>query len=214
MVVGEYTHGESYHSSTATSPGAVGYGTTPFGYIFTNPISHPSNLHGATPPRVRCDNAVPGLTYAGCVFPDIAPAMVYERKGPYPELADHIAQAQASGLPGAFPGGAPLNRLVDPVLQDRNGTVACPRSYPRPTGMSCDEYPFASSQQGAFTGGGAPRTWPGCGIALPGPGSSGPVGYSVCMINKEQNSNGGVALGQFYKRYRVISSDAFRVWIR
>ena len=60
-----------------------------------------------------------------------------------------MRDAQASGRPGA-PGGTPLRRLVNPDLQERNGRTACPGRYTRPSGKSCDEYPFASTREGAF----------------------------------------------------------------
>lgn len=213
MLVGQFANGESFHNTTATGPGAVGFATTPFNYFFTNPAwTGPTNTASVTPPRVRCDNALPGVTSVGCVFPDYVPAIVYALSGPYPELASHISRAHASGLPGAYPIGSPLTRLVDPTLQNQNRDVACLPTYPRPPGKSCDEYPFASSNQGAFTGGGQPRTFDGCAITLLLPGSTGPSGFSVCMIDATQNSTGGSVLGLFYKDNRVISSDAFRVW--
>lgn len=213
MVVGQFANGESFHTTTATAPAAVGFATTPFNYFFTNPAwTGPTNTTGVTPPRVRCDNALPGVASVGCVFPDYVPAVIYALGGPYPELASHISRGLASGLPGGYPVGLPLTRLVDPTLQNLNRDVACPPIYPRPAGKSCDEYPFASSDQGAFTGGGLPRTFDGCQITLLLPGSTGPSGYSVCMIDATQNSGGGSALGLFYKDNRVISSDAFRVW--
>jgi hypothetical protein len=62
------------------------------------------------PPPIRCDNVLPGFPLAGCAFPDYAwSTMTYALNGPYPELARHIAAAQASGLPGAFPDGVMPN---------------------------------------------------------------------------------------------------------
>lgn len=53
------------------------------------------------PPLIRCDNALPGVNQVGCVFPDRAPTLQYSRDGLFPQLARHIGDAQASGLPGA-----------------------------------------------------------------------------------------------------------------
>ena len=122
--------------------------------------------------------------------------------------------AKASGLRGAYPNGIPLTRLTTPYLNTLNGDTACPASYPRPSAMSCDEYPFRSTWEGAFTGlpraGG--RTFPYCQIPQLGAGT-GIGGYSSCMIPADQNSAAGGSLGAVYRRERVIDSDPFRVWI-
>lgn len=107
---------------------------------------------------------------------------------------------------------APLNRLVNAAQQTSNYNRSCPSSYPRPAGLSCDEYPFQSSQQGAATGGGGPgRTFGGCQVPLPA--GTGPSGYSACMIDNTQNSEGGSALGSFYIDQRIFNADPFYVWI-
>lgn len=147
---------------------------------------------------------------------DIAPMMLYSYSGPYEKLARHILAAQDSGLAGTHPDyglshPAPLNRLIDAAQQDANYRRACPSSYPRPAGLSCDEYPFQSSQQGASTGGGPGRTFEGCQVPLPA--GTGPSGYSACMIDETDNSDGGNALGSFYLDQRMLNGDAFYVWI-
>jgi hypothetical protein len=127
-------------------------------------------------PDVRCDNAIgdndnnsgdpfsaAALTAAGagCIFLGILPVMVYSKTGPYSTLAEHIEAAQLSGLPGAYPNGAVLNRITNATDKARNGNTACPPSsvWKRPAGRSCDEYPFRSTRQGAYTGGGSARTF-------------------------------------------------------
>jgi hypothetical protein len=211
---GRFEDGESYYTTTATAPGAVGTAQTTVTWTFTNPAwAGPSTPDSSQQLPVRCDHALPGTSSIGCVFPAYTPVAIYSRTGPYPELARHLGDAQASGLPGAYPGAAPLTRLTDSALQDRNRATACPPRYPRPAGKSCDEYPFASANQGAFTGGGAPRTSPWCQIDIGAPGSTGPTGYSVCMIDATQNTNGGSELGGFYNRNRVLSNDPYQVWI-
>lgn len=57
--------------------------------------------HSGATPAVRCDSALAGRP-AGCVIPQAIPEMLYELDGPYPELALHIQEAQASGLPAAL----------------------------------------------------------------------------------------------------------------
>jgi hypothetical protein len=213
---GAFDNGEAYFNTTATAPGAVGSSMTTWTYTFHNAgwtgSGGSSNPISTTQPTVRCDNALPGSSTIGCVFPDYITAVVYSRSGPYAALAQHIGDAQGSGLPGAYPSGAPLTRLTDPVLQDQNRQTACPSSYPRPPTKSCDEYPFASSHQGAAFSGGGPRTFYYCVIVLVSQ-STGPNGYSVCMIDATQNSGGGSILGQFYNSNRILENDAYRVWI-
>jgi len=205
--------GEAFFNSTSTSPGAVGSANTAIDWYFTKPDTISSPVNSSQPPVVRCDNDTPGVD-VGCVSPDYTPVLIYAQSGPYPELARHILDAQNSGLPGAYPNGTPLSRLVDQGLRDLNRDTACPDSYPRPDGKSCDEYPFASTWQGAWTGGGDPRTFDWCQISLPQPNSTGSSGYSACMIDDGQNSGGGGTLGYFYSSNRVISGDSFRVWIQ
>ena len=125
--------------------------------------------------------------------------------------------AQDSGLAGSHPAyelryPAPLNRLVNAAQQTANYNRSCPSSYPRPAGLSCDEYPFRSSRQGASTGGGPGRTIPGCQVPLPS--GTGPIGYSACMIDDTENSEGGSALGSFYIDQRILDNDAYYVWIK
>ncbi|WP_312038298.1 NucA/NucB deoxyribonuclease domain-containing protein [Streptomyces galbus] len=96
-------------------------------------------------------------------------------------------------LPGKHGTTRYLTRLIDQKRQVANRNTACPPSLPRPALLSCDEYPFASTWQGASTGGG---------------------NYSRRMIDAKQNSAGGGALGGFYLYNRIIESDKFLVWIK
>ncbi|WP_435875254.1 NucA/NucB deoxyribonuclease domain-containing protein [Pseudarthrobacter enclensis] len=161
---------------------------------------------------VRCDTAVPGKTTTGCVIPGITPGITYN-SAYYPAFAAHISKAQQSGLPGGWD-QIPLHRLVDTTLQAANRNKACPSSWVRPAGKSCDEYPFSSTHEGAYTGGGTARTWPGCEITLPQPSSTGPTGYSVCMITATENSSAGSALDSvLYAPNRVIAGDSFYVGV-
>lgn len=212
VLTGNINEGDSFFNTTATAPGAKGSSTTRFTFTFSNPAWAGATSGNQDQITVRCDNALPGASYGGCVFSDYVSTMVYKLSGPYPLLAQHIRDGQASGLPGAYPSGTPLRRLTDSTIQEQNRTTACPSSYPRPPGFSCDEYPFASTYQGASLSGGGPRSFPYCAVVLLTQ-SSGPSGYSVCMIEAGQNSGGGSALGAFYKTNRVIDFDPFRVAI-
>jgi hypothetical protein len=209
--INTYPSGEAYFDTTVTA-GGRGSSATTWSFFFTKPNTTPSATATITAPTVRCDQALPGrATSVGCIFPGYIPTMVYSRSGAYPELARHIGDAQASGLPGAYPTGTPTTRLTDSTKQQANRNLACPSSLPRPAGKSCDEYPYASTYQGASTGGGTARTFPWCSIA--GPSGTGPTGYSRCMINDTQNTNGGSELGTFYNDNRVLDADPFRTAI-
>jgi hypothetical protein len=132
----------------------------------------------------------------------------------FPEYGDHLIDAINSGLPGANlgAGSVPLHRLMDDALQQANRNLACPDSYPRPTGKSCDEYPFASTYEGASTGGGTGRTFDWCGISQLPTGVTGPTGYSSCMIDETNNSGAGGQLEtRLYGPERVLDGDAF--WV-
>jgi hypothetical protein len=216
-----YPAGEAYFSGTATSPGSSGEFKGVFKYRFFNPNWTGSG--GATGEitaeylRVRCDNAVPGQALPGCIYPDAAGVYTYSLTGLYAELARHIRTAQQSGLPGAYPGtgpnSTPLRRLTG-TQTDANRKKACPDSWPRPTGKSCDEYPMASTQQGAVTGGGSGRTFSGCSVTALPTGVTGPTGWSSCMINADHNSLGGSDLDtKLYRDQRFLNGDHFYIYI-
>ncbi|MFE2530725.1 hypothetical protein [Streptomyces sp. NPDC059371] len=102
------------------------------------------------------------------------PEMVYAKHGEFPEfpeLAEHIEYAQTiNNLPGRHGTERYLTRLTDRGEIRGNRDTPCPSSLPRPAGKQCDEYPFASTWQGARTGGGA---------------------FSRRMINGPRNEDGG-----------------------
>ncbi|WP_157621668.1 NucA/NucB deoxyribonuclease domain-containing protein [Saccharothrix sp. NRRL B-16348] len=187
--IGRIAQGEAYINGDATARGSVAYTDTSWYFTFAKPGAVPGVADGGGSfPWTRCDHALPGPSVAGCVMGDFTPTMSYSLSGSYPELATHIRDAQAAGLPGGLASNRPLNRLTDPTLVDKNRAVACPASLPRPPGQSCDEYPMASTHQGAATG---------------------VNGYSWRMINENQNSSGGVALNDFFRAQRIIEWDGF-----
>jgi hypothetical protein len=161
---------------------------------------------------IRCDSELINRV-AGCVIPFATPTMTWAY-WEFPEYGDHLIDAINSGLPGANlgAGSVPLHRLMDDALQQANRNLACPDSYPRPTGKSCDEYPFASTYEGASTGGGTGRTFDWCGISQLPTGVTGPTGYSSCMIDETNNSGAGGQLEtRLYGPERVLDGDAF--WV-
>ncbi|MGW7516420.1 NucA/NucB deoxyribonuclease domain-containing protein [Streptomyces sp. NPDC054796] len=214
-----YAYGQAIPESTATASGAVGTGKSGIVFQFLKPGAKPSNLMLSEPGGdIRCDNATPGMQKTGCVVPDYRPIFQTSLSGNNPQFARHLRLALKSGLPGAYPNGKPLTRLTDKALSKKNGDRACPQAsnggYPRPTGYSCDEYPFRSTWQGAYTQSPntpAPgRTFSFCQIPTLHP-ETGPQGWSACMIDKTQNSGGGAALQNFYRENRVIEKDNFFV---
>lgn len=209
VVVGQWAEGDSYFTTTVAAPGSQGFATTSYLAEFMNPTWAGSVIISEDQMEVRCDNSTPGVNSIGCVFWEYVPSVSYALTGPYPVFAKHVADAQASGLPGAV---TPLHRTTDPWVNSQNRATACPGSMTRPPGMSCDEYPFASTYEGAFLSGGGPRTFPYCGVLLVSQ-STGPNGYSVCMIEAGQNSGAGTQLGAMYRNNRVIDGDPFRVVI-
>ncbi|MFD9378262.1 hypothetical protein ACFWBH_22380 [Streptomyces sp. NPDC059999] len=169
--------------------------------------------------RARSDDRLPlrltmktssGKYRQGCVVPGITPE--FELTASTPEQTWHVQEALRSGLPGAA--GRPLHRLADKVKRDINRQKSCPRSDRvsedrRLTTRSCDEYPCASSREGAASSNGPGRTaHPDCHVPDL-PVTTGATGYSVCMIDERRNSRSGSLLGAFYGKVRVIDQDAY-----
>ncbi|MEU4418263.1 NucA/NucB deoxyribonuclease domain-containing protein [Nocardia salmonicida] len=162
----------------------------------------------------RCDTTMKNSQQnfqQGCVVAAATPQ--FRLGSDTSEQTGHVQAAVGSGLPGV---GTPLHRQADPVTRDINRQTACPaqgavRDGRRLDGRSCDEYPFASTTEGAATSGGGGRTFnPQCHVPDLGP-ASGSTGYSVCMIDAAQNSHAGSLLGAFYGTNRVINQDPFKV---
>lgn len=203
----------SWRGVTSLEPDAMPSGTKQDNYgdwsiQFTgagwaNPISTTTGS-----PLSRCDNAF-GNRAPGCVFGNI-PGIAGMSQSAAPEFVEHVFKAQASGLPGQYGSLTYLTKLDDPVKTNANGNLACPASIPRPTGKSCDEYPFRSTYQGASTGGSTvARSHPGC--QMPDPERTGPTGWSRCFILARDNSSGGGQLLAFYGAERILDGDPFQV---
>ncbi|MEV4570438.1 NucA/NucB deoxyribonuclease domain-containing protein [Nonomuraea sp. NPDC049419] len=146
---------------------------------------------------LRCDYMAAGgdIAYYGCVFP----LFWGTHKVPRSILlgyANHIADAQTEGLPGAPPtpgNNYPLHRIRNQSDITENRNTACQDApSPRPAGWECDEYPPASTLEGAATSGGD---------------------YSWRLIPIEQNQAGGAHLKGFYRDYRLIARDAFYIQV-
>ena len=208
---GVMRQGESYALTTAVAPGAIGYCTTTWNLTFTTPGYPPAGTTSSMS-EVSCDNAIGANGFrparVGCVVPWFPAAKTYFRST-HPTLADHVARAQASGLPGATFAN-PLNRNVDQATIDTNRRLAC-GDAPSISGRSCDEYPLASTYQGlAF--GGSRRTFTGCNINAP-TGVTGPTGASACMIVATENNSQGGLMAAFYYDQRVLGTDPYRILV-
>jgi hypothetical protein len=148
----------------------------------------------------RCDTIATSTD--GCVNEDFTPTLTYDsRANPLVEpVAQHIYTAQTAtpangGLltkwgvpPSVNSNGAPLFRDMNQADINANRNAACGK-VTVPPGDSCDEYPLASTYEGA---------------AFNSDYSTAPVPLSA------NNSQGGIT-SNFYTSNKVIDSDTFYV---
>ncbi|MFF4828885.1 NucA/NucB deoxyribonuclease domain-containing protein [Streptomyces sp. NPDC001312] len=117
----------------------------------------------------------------------------------HPELTDPKVSGKL--IPGSIASGKTLSRLYDKwdtaagEQKNRNTAAmdrACATIKPSNTdGLDCDEYPFAS-------------TWEGAG--------SGP-NFSVKYLDSTQNRSAGSQLGDWYTKDGILHKDSFYVAI-
>lgn len=149
----------------------------------------------------ECDNLMPQPSSPGCVMRWYWPTLSYDASD-LPEFTSHLEQARSLGFPGFRADsvlcpetfnecGVALSRLVDPVLKAANYNTACPPSIPRPPGKQCDEYPFQSSYEGAYT--------------------STTGNWNYMMIDSWENGMAGSLLGSFLGGERIIRWDTYYV---
>lgn len=160
---------------------------------------------------VRCDAAgylIAGGAGNGCIFP-WAPVQTWEvHRSSTPESAQNIFEAQTSPattqppslikvIPGT-PATSPLHRTRDSSLiasHRQTARAACrtyfPGQYPTPN-TDCDEYPFASTQEGAVN-------IDILGLAI--------RNYVVKPIDSDDNQLAGSQLGDFYAGQRIMGSS-------
>ncbi|MFJ8158410.1 NucA/NucB deoxyribonuclease domain-containing protein [Streptomyces sp. NPDC094468] len=144
----------------------------------------------------RCDSYVgiySGTTAnaRGCVNETFIPTLTYSAVAnpAVSDVAQHVYSAQAS-LPSHW--GVPahgnwLTRDTDLNDQAANRTAACTGVLP-----SCDEFPLASTHQGA---------------AFSAPGD-----WSAVTVSPSANSSQGGITGAFYTSNRVVEADKF--WVK
>jgi hypothetical protein len=205
VAISGWKEAESFTQPTSTAVGSINYLAT--AWTFSVSVSGGTGGSASTGPYdLRCDNAAGGSSpTAGCAV-YYAPGQVTYSSSSNPSLVSHLAQAIGSGLPGGSVYD-PLHRTQVQSVINLNRSIAC-GGVPAQTGLSCDEYPFASSYEGAAAGGSA-RSFPGCGLS--DPAGTGPVGYSRCMVVAGQNSSAGAILGNTYRQQRILDGDPFIV---
>ena len=188
---GGITHGSSTVQWTYSQPGVFGFTAD----------------RGRGVPQIRCDGIISPF---GCVFP--GPTPMFEIDGSdarLTEFARHVKQSQQSSGHGIYPDA--LTRTMSVEIHNANRNIACPRGRINPPGKSCDEFPFASTLEGASALPGNGRTFQGClfngrlPIGVQGPG------WSACMINENHNSFGGTMTAIFYRVQRILDGDRFYV---
>jgi len=212
------TSGSTIIAGTTGNAFTPGGGTATSDAKWTISISHPEAIapssvsNGYTPP-LRCDAAAFMRGYRGCAFTGVKGFLDYSRLPNLGTFNNHVNLAQDSGLTSE------LHRITDPVLIGDNRKATCGKvTGPRTAGRSCDEYPFASTDEGGRNGG-YPRTFATvCEYKDTGLNTLAvPVtethngGFSVCSINSGENSRAGSYLSWFYVKNRILVNDAFVV---
>jgi len=141
-------HGEGDFGTTVTTgSGAVGFPAHRLDWWFYGPGYGQSTNGSAQWSTARCDDTTAGVP-AGCANPFYTPYLIFSENtnplvGP---VAEHIYNAQKT-LPshwGVEPAGKPLTRTTDDQVRNDNRRIACVGVPP-----SCDEFPFASTWEGA-----------------------------------------------------------------
>ncbi|WP_410583811.1 hypothetical protein [Amycolatopsis sp. lyj-108] len=162
---------------------------------------------------LRCDSAAYFTTPRSCIFTDVTSRLNYIKGQGYDQVVDHIMLAQDHpeqtdpnrGTPKVIPGKwadltkPGLNRVAYKgdvwKTNEAAKNIACATiPKPNPTDQ-CDEYPFATTLQGAGKGDG---------------------NFSVKYVNGTQNGSAGGVLRWWYDRDRVLygALDEFYVWAR
>ncbi|WP_139279783.1 NucA/NucB deoxyribonuclease domain-containing protein [Rhodococcoides yunnanense] len=152
-------------------------------------------LHGPATPwsaefddlEGRCDTmnvgaaCVNNKAFAGVLFSPLTNPTIKT-------VSEHVFDAQTDlpGNPGAFP-NSPLTRLTDETTIDANRNTACPNPPGAP--FSCDEYPMASTYQGASLS----------------------SNYSTRTVLKSANDSQGGKMSAAYNMMRLLDGDAFFV---
>lgn len=184
-----------------------------------------------SPALIRCDSNTPGFTNPGCVVPSYVPTLTLPLSS-YGAAAmnAYVGELYLPGTPGLTT-TTPLTR-GDPADTNSNRSIICSGFQPLPPGNSygvvsdsCDEYPFASSQQsgGAIGVGGN-----NCLQIVPKQGNNGAWIWialntytraypQICVrghVNNVLNTSvGNSALNPMYTLNRMMIGDAYTVQV-
>lgn len=164
--------------------------------------------------QFECDaEKVGNISSPGCVFPAVKPVVTFDgrtsKDATMPVTARHMADALNSGLPGKAGSNTYLTRSNSTAVRDQNRRAACPSSLKRPAGHHCDEYPFASTNEGGAANTKQARSFPYC--KLNDPQRTGPLGFSRCLVPGNESQKQGNALREGYEAHRIHNGDRFQV---
>ena len=143
----------------------------------------------------RCDSVI--TTSNGCVDEVFVPIVLYDStSNPNIEpVAKHVFDTQNGGLtmawgadPNVVANGEYLTRNMSEADNDANRQAAC-GDVSVPTGDSCDEFPLASTYQGAFFN----------------------SDFSTAIVPQSANDSQGGIMSSFYGSNRVVDGDQFLV---
>ncbi|MFJ7212922.1 hypothetical protein [Amycolatopsis sp. NPDC098790] len=160
-----------------------------------------------------------------CIFTNVDAVLHYSKAAgsPVKAVAEHIELAQThpentkpggvgKNIPGSRASGAHLFRLVPELGVGRDDRYEANRliavancirfwglGYTKGGTLDCDEYPFASTYEGA-----AYNLWNGGGTA---------VSYSSMPLDRSQNRAAGRALGIWYSVDHILEKDGYYVQI-
>nr|WP_269326633.1 NucA/NucB deoxyribonuclease domain-containing protein [Kineosporia mesophila] len=146
--------------------------------------------------KYRCDKQLTVNTAGGCVFYKVRPTMTEMRV--LTEINKNIARIQKAG--SKHYGSKTLSKGKNPLVRqtaaakiNANRNEACPTARKRaaPSGFSCDEYPFASTAQGAANVPASEWGW--------------------AYVPEGENDKQGGLIGKFFSQNRVLRGDAF--WV-
>jgi hypothetical protein len=185
------------------------------------PLLHPATW--STPDDIRCDNQL-APRGVGCVVPDYIPDLPLS-VATYGAAAMNVSYGEdfLPGTPGLTT-TTPLTR-GNPALSQVNPDAICDSTFTPLNGIvptdSCDEYPFASSEQG---GGNLGYTGAACLDIIPynNAGTWEPLflntytGDQHCLrghVPLALNTAVGSALGAFYTTQRMLQGDPCTVSI-
>lgn len=160
-------------------------------------------------PAQRCDRDHPTTTNntVGCVFNNATPSWVPGAASgtTYPAYDQHLTLAIGSGLRSKLTKASTQTNAANRSKSCRRASISS-----GPAGMQCDEYPMASTNEGAASGG-TVRSFAPCAMPSLPQNVTGSSGWSQCYIPSAQNMGAGNDLQKFYNNNRILTNDSFVV---